>query len=55
MAGTGPLEMMMALGSYRFALSTAAYQQLSRQAQSRWPTLEPIGAAEVGPQIVIGV
>jgi phage protein U len=45
MAATGPTEVMMALGSYRFALSSAAYQELARQAAWRWPTLEPIGAA----------
>ena len=45
MARTGPLEVMMALGSYRFALASAAYQELARQAAWRWPTLEPIGTA----------
>ncbi|HYN76916.1 MAG TPA: phage tail protein [Lamprocystis sp. (in: g-proteobacteria)] len=41
------LEVMMALGSYRFSLSTAAYQSLTRQAAWRWPEQERLGAAPV--------
>jgi hypothetical protein len=35
---------MMGLGEYRFGLSTAAYQELSRTTSWRWPTVERIGA-----------
>lgn len=35
---------MMALGGYRFALGTAAYQKLDRTSEWRWPTLDVIGA-----------
>lgn len=41
------LEVMMGLGSYRFSLSTAAYQELTRQAAWRWPEQERLGAAPV--------
>lgn len=41
------LEVMMALGSYRFSLSTAAYERLSRQASWRWPAQDRIGAHPV--------
>jgi uncharacterized protein len=34
---------MMALGPYRFALSTAAYQSLTRTASFRWADQERIG------------
>lgn len=40
-------EVMMALGSYRFSLATAAYDALNRSAQWRWPTQERIGAHPV--------
>lgn len=35
---------MMALGDYRFGLSTAAYQSLDRDTAWRWPAIERIGA-----------
>lgn len=35
---------MMALGSFRFSLSTAAYQELTRTNSWRWPTVDRIGA-----------
>lgn len=41
------LEVMMGLGSYRFSLSTAAYDRLVRTASWRWPSQEVIGAAPV--------
>ena len=41
------LEVMMALGTYRFGLSTAAYHSLQRSASWRWPEQERIGAAPV--------
>ena len=34
---------MMALGAYRFALDTAAYQQLSRQTDYSWNEQERVG------------
>jgi phage protein U len=36
-------EVMMMLGEYRFSLSTAAYQQLQRTAEFRWPAQDRIG------------
>ena len=41
------LEVQMALGTYRFSLSSAAYQGLSRSAAWRWPVQERLGAAPV--------
>lgn len=41
------LEVQMALGSYRFGLSAAAYQALERQAEWRWPSQDLLGAAPV--------
>jgi uncharacterized protein len=41
------LEVMMALGRYRFGLSTAAYDSLERTAQWRWPTQDVLGAHPV--------
>jgi phage protein U len=41
------LEVMMGLGSYRFSLATAAYDQLVRSAEWRWPAQEVIGAIPV--------
>lgn len=35
---------MMALGSYRFSVSTAAYQELERQNEWRWQSIDRIGA-----------
>lgn len=35
---------MMALGDYRFGISTAAYQSLERDTAWRWPTIDPVGA-----------
>lgn len=35
---------MMALGEFRFSLSTAAYQDLSRTNSWRWPSVDRIGA-----------
>jgi uncharacterized protein len=37
--------MMMALGPYRFQLSSAAYQRLQRTAAYRWPEQARIGRA----------
>jgi phage protein U len=37
------LEVMMALGPYRFSLSTAAYDQIVRNMDWRWPAQERIG------------
>jgi phage protein U len=44
---------MMALGDFRFSISTAAYQSLERTDEWRWPAVERIGVAParqfVGP------
>ncbi|WP_027390859.1 phage tail protein [Chrysiogenes arsenatis] len=37
------IDTMMALGVFRFALDTAAYQQLVRSAQYRWGSQERLG------------
>lgn len=37
------LEVMLALGAYRFSLSTSAYQVLERSADWRWPQHDLIG------------
>lgn len=37
------METMMRLGPYRFALTTAAYQNLARTAEYRWVSQERIG------------
>ncbi len=37
------IEVMMALGDFRFSLNTAAYQQLRRTVEYRWPTQERAG------------
>lgn len=46
-------RVMLALGDYRFAISTAAYQDLERTNEWRWASVERIGAAPakqfVGP------
>jgi uncharacterized protein len=42
-----PLGVMMALGSYRFSLATAAYDRLTRAAAWRWPSQEVIGGPPV--------
>lgn len=34
---------MLALGDFRFGMSTAAYQSLERENSWRWPTTESIG------------
>lgn len=36
-------EVMMMLGEYKFSLSTAAYQQLRRTTDYRWPVQERLG------------
>lgn len=36
-------ETMMRLGTYRFALDSAAYQELTRQSEYRWARQERIG------------
>lgn len=38
-------QTMMALGPYRFSMATAAYQDLERNNEYRWPTVERIGVA----------
>lgn len=43
MAAT-PSYVMLALGPYRFSLSTAAYQELERTSSWRWPSVDRIGA-----------
>ena len=35
--------MMLALGPYRFAISTSSYQSLRRSSSYRWPAVERIG------------
>ncbi len=35
---------MMAVGPYRFSLSTAAYQQLERESSWRWASVDLLGA-----------
>lgn len=42
LAMSGPV-VMMALGAYRFGIPTAAYQQLTRAAEYRWPAQERFG------------
>jgi len=37
------MSVMMALGPYRFALSTSAYQQLKRSIEYRWQAQDRIG------------
>jgi len=37
---------MMALGAYRFSISTAAYQEMSRAAEYRWAAQERVGAGD---------
>lgn len=43
MADTNSL-VMMALGDFRFGLNTAAYEELERRTNWRWPEVERIGA-----------
>lgn len=38
-----PIENMMMLGSYRFCLKNAAYQNLKRQTDYKWVEIERIG------------
>jgi len=38
-------EVMMMLGEYKFALPTAAYQQLERSTEYRWATQNRLGRA----------
>lgn len=38
-----PSEHMMALGKYRFSVSTAAYRELTRSAEYRWAAQERLG------------
>ena len=38
-------QVLLALGPFRFALSTAAYQTLRRTAEYRWPAQERFGRA----------
>jgi len=46
-------QIMFALGEFRFAMSTAAYQQLERESEWRWPATDVVGvrpmAQYVGP------
>ena len=39
-----PSDTMMALGVYRFALSTAAYQEFAHRAEYRWARQDVLGA-----------
>jgi uncharacterized protein len=41
--GRSMTEVMLKLGDYNFALSTAAYQQLRRSTEYRWPVQERLG------------
>ena len=38
-----PAEYMMALGEYRFSLTTAAYQEFTHSAEYRWAAQERLG------------
>ena len=38
------INMMIILGSYRFAISSAAFQSLKRQSEYRWQEINRIGA-----------
>ncbi|NBR48803.1 phage tail protein [bacterium] len=38
-------DTMLALGSFRFSISTAAYQQLERQSSYKWEEVERFGQA----------
>lgn len=40
-----PSEIMLALGDYRFSLPTAAYEDLRRSTEQRWPSQDRVGAA----------
>lgn len=40
------MSVMMQLGFFQFAVSTAAYQELSRAAEYRWAAQERIGASD---------
>ncbi|MGX9855766.1 phage tail protein [Limimaricola variabilis] len=37
-------EPMLQLGAYQFSIGTAAYQELSREAEYRWASQERVGA-----------
>ncbi|MDE0433203.1 MAG: phage tail protein [Bryobacterales bacterium] len=39
-----PLEYMMALGAFRFSLSTASYQSFLHKVEHRWVRQDVIGA-----------
>jgi phage protein U len=41
------LEVMLALGSYRFSLASAAYEHLTRTASWRWPAQDRLGGHPV--------
>ncbi len=44
----------MALGDYRFALPSAAYQQLRRSVEYRWPQQQRIGRAPATQFVGVG-
>ena len=48
------IEIMMALGPFRFSVNTAAYQSLRRAAQYRWPAQERIGRAPARQFVGVG-
>jgi uncharacterized protein len=48
------MAMMLALGIYRFALNTAAYQSFKRNNEYRWPVVERIGQEPLLQSIGIG-
>lgn len=48
------IEIMMALGPFRFSVNTAAYQSLRRASQYRWPAQERIGRAPARQFVGVG-
>ncbi|WP_429885387.1 phage tail protein [Geoalkalibacter halelectricus] len=47
-------ETMMALGPYRFAASSAAYQSLRRSSEYRWPVQERLGSRPARQFVGVG-
>ena len=47
-------EVMIAVGDYRFAIATAAYNELKRVSESRWSQTNRIGRAPAAQFLGIG-
>ena len=48
------MEIMMALGDFRFQLDTAAYQELERTQNYDWKFKKPVGKRPIGQFLGIG-